>query len=322
MKICVGCDHKNPDGSNFCSNCGTALAESGPAPAQENDTQKSKRDQYYAEAVGPRSADYYLRLFQRFGAQRVGVSWNWGAAMSWNWAAFFLGLPWLAYRKMWFWALLYFAPLLAVAGIAQFYPGLVIKFVPAYLIYLLLIFVLFPIYANALYYRRLRRKIHEVTQHLADMDQRLAGIASGCGTNLPAALIVFFAILIPASIVVENSISSGIESLRETIVKGKVNDRLILAERYKANMEVYFGLYGEWPDSTAQLYTSVPDPVARTEQIKTKGNGRLIVNFADIYENNGGSISFQPFIKGDGGIVWTCSAQDMKEEHFPVRCEQ
>ncbi|MCL2818376.1 MAG: DUF2628 domain-containing protein [Actinomycetia bacterium] len=55
-----------------------------------------------ATFIGP-NADYYIPRFQQMEAS--------GSPMSWNWSAFFFGLFWMLYRKMWLYALIAWAVL-------------------------------------------------------------------------------------------------------------------------------------------------------------------------------------------------------------------
>ena len=223
-------------------------------------------------------------------------------------------------RKMWFWALLYFLPMLITAVFASLFPSSLITVAPAYLLYLLLIFVLFPMYANAIYYRRLRRKIQGVLGLVDDRDQRIRLIASGCGTSVIAALVVSVVLLAPLIAVVENAIIVAFGSYQDRLIKEKVHKRLLLGERYKASVQAYFVQNRKWPESTADLDDSTPNASAHAEQIETKGDGELIIYFTDIEGGSGGSISLLPTVRRGRYIEWTCSGKGMEREHLPVRC--
>jgi len=75
----------------------------------------------YRAAVGPVSTDYYQRIFNRFEAlDRVGISWNWAAAL--------LTFNWMAFRQLWGAALAYTGALVAAALLVFGIGGLVFQF--------------------------------------------------------------------------------------------------------------------------------------------------------------------------------------------------
>lgn len=53
-------------------------------------------DEEFAHFLG-QNADYYIPKFRKFS--------NEGFSVTWNWSAFFFEFVWVAYRKMYLWAL-------------------------------------------------------------------------------------------------------------------------------------------------------------------------------------------------------------------------
>src|SRR5688500_13359981 len=104
-------------------------------------------------AVGPR-AGHYLRRFERIDS---------GRKAGWNWPAFFFSTAWFSYRGLGGWsALNFFAPwlgmlLLAFMASVSDYLGVLVL-----VAYLAVFFVLVPVYADALYYRRIKRTLAHV----------------------------------------------------------------------------------------------------------------------------------------------------------------
>lgn len=133
---------------------------------------------FYKAIVGIKSQDYYLRRFALFHI--LGKT-----EISWHWPAFFLTFGWLLYRKMWLNAFLY--PLmcfliLLVAGALHF----------GFTLYLMCIFILPSIYANALYYNHCKEKILSVKASSPDLERQLDELSGKGGTSLVIALIVPF----------------------------------------------------------------------------------------------------------------------------------
>jgi len=114
--------------------------------------------------VGPR-AERYMEKFARF----EGV----GFAPGWNWAAFFGGVVWTAYRKMWLWL----AVQVAVVALTFFF----IPFLGG------LFHLGFVISADYLYYRQVQRKLGQLTE-VSD-----EAVAAAGGGHMVAALVALFA---------------------------------------------------------------------------------------------------------------------------------
>lgn len=90
-------------------------------------------EEEFAHFVG-RKADYYIPKFRKFS--------NDGFSVTWNWSAFFFEFVWMAYRKMYLWALAVWILILAFGNL-PFLPGM----------------VLFGMTGNYIYYRYAKKKI-------------------------------------------------------------------------------------------------------------------------------------------------------------------
>ncbi len=132
----------------------------------------------YRATIGTRGQDYYLRHFARFdGEGRAGTSWNWAA----YWATF----NWLAYRRMWGWALAYVGAVLGSALLIFGVGKLLFSYsdTSALLLFLLLLTVAFVVpglYANAWYYTHCNDKISAVLRKTPEVRAAatvLAGLA-------------------------------------------------------------------------------------------------------------------------------------------------
>jgi hypothetical protein len=127
--------------------------------------------------VGTRAQDYYLAYFARARARGY-------APIAWHWPALFFGILWLAYRRLYPWALaLFAAPYIAgfVAALAeQAWPGSGAPLL--WTIVLGLLGVWLPLYANALYYRHAIGAIAAArTRHPGDSDAQRAWLATRGG---------------------------------------------------------------------------------------------------------------------------------------------
>lgn len=129
-----------------------------PANLEETDV----TTELYKAVIGSKNQDYYLRRFAKFDADGK-------TSPTWHWPAFFSTLNWLIFRKMWGLAL-WFASLTITVALAVFGIGkLTLNYssttqASLIVLFLLAIFVLPALYANAAYYRFCEKKI---TQALA-----------------------------------------------------------------------------------------------------------------------------------------------------------
>jgi hypothetical protein len=101
----------------------------------------------YEAILGEKNKIYYQTKFGQF--DRLGP----GLKASWNWPAFFFGVVWALYRKMYGWFLI----LLGIAFISSIleeagFPALsaLLFFIP---------WIAFAVFANSLYQNNLRKKI-------------------------------------------------------------------------------------------------------------------------------------------------------------------
>jgi hypothetical protein len=139
-------------------------------------------EKFYKAIVGSKSQDYYLNHFAQFHSHGK-------TAASWHWSAFFLTFSWLLYRKMWLNAFLYlllcFLILLMDAALHF-----------GFKLYLMCIFILPSIYANALYYNHCKERILSVKASSLDLKRQLNELSGKGGTSLIIALIVPFILFI------------------------------------------------------------------------------------------------------------------------------
>ena len=194
--FCTQCGNANNETAKFCLSCGAAMQAGALGPANVPSTSASTarsgeagfgipEEEFYKAVIGQKNQNYYLRRFARFDeAGKAGVTWHW--------PAFFVTFYWLLYRKMWLNAFLYFIapyvimiPVGIVAAIAGI-PGRGDSIIAVgNLIFLGAVFLLPPMFANALYYRHCKKKIAEVRASAGEVQRQLGELS---GIHVPLSL--------------------------------------------------------------------------------------------------------------------------------------
>jgi len=134
----------------------------------------------HAAIIGERNRGYYLERFARFDARgRPGPSWNW--------PAFFFGYWWLLYRNIVAYAAAYVGIVWALMWLKGdptrfdgllFPPGMLLNAVfneeyllVSDLLYCVLGYIAFPLWANALYYIHVQRRAVKLEERHADLSE-------------------------------------------------------------------------------------------------------------------------------------------------------
>ncbi len=120
----------------------------------------------------------FIQKNQKFYEEKFRKIYETGKSRSWNWAAFFMGIYWMIYRKMYFKAGAFF--ILSLVASSTPYIGVILNFA---------VLVGIAIYANALYLDHINANI-EKTNILFPNNKDIIIKRRG-GTNLPLALGIY-----------------------------------------------------------------------------------------------------------------------------------
>jgi len=234
---CSSCGIENQEEASFCSSCGNPLNGSPsehPAQPKASIASSAQTQSLYEAAIGPKNTDYYLTVFERFDTAGPGVSWNW--------PSFFVTFYWFLYRKMWGWAVLYY--------VVPFFIGMTFGGVSTLLqlAYLGVIFLIFPMYANALYYRHLKKKIQRVTTTINDEQEILQALAAKGGTSnivviIIGVLVVIFFVGVLAAI--------SLPLYQDYIVRSKMSEAMVALAEAKTSVTEYVASAGGLPGDGA-----------------------------------------------------------------------
>ena len=180
-------------------------------------------DMVWSRFIGNKNSDYYRQRFQNFSQRKS----RW--PMSWHWPAAFFGIPWMMYRKMYWWALLFYPLLTALFTIVALVLVSIVtggKPVPdaaATIMIMLVSIVWSGLFANAIYFRRSQRLRTHMSAHDGDTGNELEWIAKKGGTSTIAAIIgIVFSFLLWAAITDDNRKQR--QATREQQVQQLVND--------------------------------------------------------------------------------------------------
>ena len=144
-------------------------------------------DEIYRAIIGSKNQDGYLRQFARFDREgRISVSWHW--------PAFVVTFGWLIYRKMWGFAVIYvflrYAAPIAIekaVGVAG-ETGDVILGSALSVLYVAL-FLMPPMYANALYYFHCKMKISNTIESRDEIQAQVTALSKKGGTSTVALIL-------------------------------------------------------------------------------------------------------------------------------------
>ena len=324
---CPECGANRAINENICAKCGFPReGEPPPLPpshdftaAPANDKPElagGDSDELLAACIGPKNTDYYIRIFEKFRSGR-------GAA-SWNWPAFFLTIPWLLYRKMWGYTVLYWFGLpvglgflAAVIAASIQDEGALMSFY--YLGYVVIAFILVPIFANRIYFGHVSNKIRNVkVKHGSHADQvielhRTAG-TGGAGAIIAVAFIGIAVIGILAAI--------AIPAYQDYTIRAQVSEGLNLSGGAKAAVTEYIQDRGIFPANN--LWAGL----APANEIQGLYVSRVMVEDGEIivtYGNNahssiqGRSIIIVPTVN-TGAVSWSCYSSEIANKWLPAAC--
>jgi Tfp pilus assembly major pilin PilA len=304
--FCTKCGTKNSIESHYCGDCGHLLQQSSETPDLPHDiSKKVERTEYWEAAVGYKNTDYYLTQFQKFA--------NSGVSASWNWPAFFITFYWLLYRKMWLYALAFFIfPYILlilfgiILGMSGSDPSSLIAGI-FWLLYIGISFILIPIYANGIYYRRVENKIAAVKVGSADNEKRLRILSAKGGTS-SAAIIVILVIFIPA--IIGTLAAIAIPAYQDYTVRAQISEGLTLAASAKASVAESFSRNSKVPANRTEagMTANATDTKGIYVESVEITNGTITIMYGNQANEiiSGETLSLIPYETDDLSVIWRC----------------
>ncbi len=132
-----------------------------------------------------KNADYYIPRFKKFEETQ--------SVVSWNWAAFFFGLLWMLYRKMYLYSVIFTIALFLfglLLSVFNLYNNLVMLGVQIWL------WVGFGVFGNYVYYTHVEKKVKDIENRFPDPQVQAAILEKEGGVSWIAPIIFFLIIFI------------------------------------------------------------------------------------------------------------------------------
>jgi hypothetical protein len=243
------------------------------------------------------NAGHYRNHFERM--QRAQKRWLTG----WNWAAFLHSTGWFWYRRMYAWSVLnLITPLLFLALLAFALQWLVperdlgVAVAALGTVYVLLVFVLLPLYADSLYLYRLQRE--------------------GKVPRPPSAFTAAGALLlvvIPAWIVY-----ISVQAQLEYSHRERVSEGLSIAHSLKTPVAEFHANRGRLPGSQeAAQFTYREKPKFARSVAWDPARRAIVATMGD--REDGKRFELAAVEKG-GALEWICRTIDLDAKYLPASC--
>lgn len=316
--FCSKCGSSNDEAANFCVNCGYALPLTDQAVSmpQVKADDSASEDEYYRAVIGPKNQDYYLRHFSRFDKDGK-------ISATWHWPSFLVTFYWLLYRKMWLNAVIYFflpylvLILLGIVGVvAGDSSGMLIGM--GYLLYVAAIYILLPMYANAIYYKQCRKTIAAVRASAHDTQRQLGELSGRGGTSnvliifvLIFTFIAFFGILAAVAI----------PAYQDYTTKARMVQAANIGRAAADSVGNFYSQYRAIPQSLAAAgFVSSLSPAVKEVSVDSQtGTITIMMNGAAV---GGKSLMFVPSLGDNDQLTWTCMSKEIQDRYLPYDCRQ
>lgn len=311
--FCTQCGNANDTAAKFCSSCGFELTQNGQAGTymQPGTKALNSQDEFYRAMIGPKNQAYYMKYFQRFDdAGNVGITWHW--------PAFFVTFYWLLYRKMWLAAAIYlFLPYLIILPVAaidvmigkpdeNLFAGLSI------VAYFGFLFILYPLYANALYYKHCIKKIKKVAASSESTQKKIHQLASMGGISYGPLILIF---LVVGGILA----AIAIPAYQDYKIRSRMAEVVSIGNAAAETVSNYIYEHQEIPISLEHAGFDIKGTPS-VKEIKFNSESGVInitVGFTPI---EGKSLLFDPYLDENNKILWDCISQDIPEKYLPREC--
>lgn len=272
-------------------------------------------EEFYEAVIGAKNQNYYLRYFRRFDD-------NGKIGFSWHWPAFFITFYWLLYRKMWLNALIYFLlPPVAliliavVSAITGTYSEVRLSYWQVLIA--LCLFILPPLYANAIYYKHCRKKIVQASTSSQNLQRKLGELSAKGGTSHAALIIVIFFVFVAIGTLT----AIAIPAYQDYTIRVRMAEATSIGNVASELVSNYYYQHQTFPVSLkeAGFEETLPASVREIGFDRKNGVVRLTMANAPI---DGKVLLLVPSTIENNKISWKCMSQNIQNKHMPSQCRE
>ena len=261
-------------------------------------------------AIGPR-ADYYLKQFAKF--ERAGRT----TLPTWNWPAFFFSTPWFTYRRLDGYATAnFFLPIvfLLLTMILGHGGGFLAWLTGG--TYLVIAFVLIPMHANGVYYRRLKAQFARATAEGADAEKEWP--------RPPSAWKLFSAVFSGAlALIVPSFLVMGPGSYESYGPRAKVAEEFSFGTGLQREIDAFYAEHKRLPGPQEQERFRYRKPMKYTQSIAYDAERRMIVvTMGDSTSSIAGKRFAMHAREERGALEWACRTIDLDRKYLPATCRE
>ena len=327
--FCTQCGNANNEAAKFCLGCGAAMQAgvhgSANTPSMPASTAGSgevgleiPEEEFFKAVIGPKNQDYYLSQFARF--DEAGK-----ARVTWHWPALFVTFYWLLYRKMWLNAFLYFVapyvimiPVGIVAAIAGTSGGGDSILAVGNLLFLGAVFLLPPLFANALYYRHCKKKIAEVRASTGEVQRQLGELSGKGGTS---GVIIIFILAFVFIAILGILAAIAIPAYQDYTTRARTVEGTSVGKSAADAVANYYYSHQVVPSSLSQA-GYVPSPSQAIRSVEVNGDSGVVSVIMAGPPIEGKALLLIPSIGANNQIVWKCASKDIPDKFLPHHCRQ
>ncbi|MGH8150217.1 MAG: pilin [Steroidobacteraceae bacterium] len=164
-------------------------------------------------------------------------------------------------------------------------------------------YLVVPMYASALYYRRIRRRIEKMRRRVPESAARVAALEKGPHTNP-----IIFWVLVPFLVVVPSMLAAiAIPAYQQYAIRSQVFEGLTLARPLERAAVRRYSIARQWPADLSDLGIARPPSGKYVASIQLD-RGTLSITFGSRAARliSGGILSLRPTIVAAGRVLWTC----------------
>lgn len=241
----------------------------------------------WERAIG-RNARHYLKAFERI---RARGRWTPG----WNSAAFLHSSAWFLYRRMYGLALLnFFAPAIVIV----FFLSIHVEAAMPLIVYLALVFIALPVFADAVYYGHLEGRLERA---------KPPSVWTGLAAGSLVALTILLGVLVAKA------------SYGDFSPRAKVSEALLAGSGMRTQVTEFHQDHGRLPTAAdaAKLDTSVVSKYVASIVWDASRNV-VVVTMREPYP--GKRLEIWPVVQGDKLMEWRCGSPDLDKKYLPMSC--